>query len=225
MRKVLSFVLVLALVLGSFSMAFGLTDIADSANSEAITVANDLGIITGFPDGTFKPDQAVNRAEFAAMITRALGVPESALAAYTATSFKDTAGYGWAVPYLAFCESKGIMLGDGMGNAMPGRTISVNEAITMAARAIGYTENSAMLVGSWPANYVTLGQTLGLYDDVANATTISRESAAQVIYNSLTVPMVSVNTDGATDEIMDNSVSPAVVKTMLTAGLGCEAGR
>lgn len=218
MRKVLSFVLVLALVLGSFSMAFGLTDIAESDNSEAITVANDLGIITGFPDGTFKPDQAVNRAEFAAMITRALAIPDSALAAYTATSFKDTAGYGWAVPYLAFCESKGIMLGDGMGNAMPGRTISVNEAITMAARAIGYTENSAMLVGSWPANYVTLGQTLGLYDDVATATTISRESAAQVIYNSLTVDMVTVNTDGKTEKVNGGGTS------MLTAGLGAAQG-
>ena len=74
MRKVLSFVLVLALVLGSFSMAFaattatsgGLTDIAGNANEDAITVANDLGIITGYDDGTYKPDQAVNRAEFAA---------------------------------------------------------------------------------------------------------------------------------------------------------------
>ena len=47
MRKVLSFVLVLALVLGSFSFAFGLTDIDASPNKVAIEVNNDLGIITG----------------------------------------------------------------------------------------------------------------------------------------------------------------------------------
>lgn len=201
MRKVLSFVLVLALVLGSFSFAFGLTDIEDSANKDAIQVCNDLGIIDGYPDGTFQGEKAVNRAEFAAMITRALGVPDSALAGYATTSFKDVAGYGWAVPYLAFCESKGIMLGDGMGNAMPGRTISVNEAITMALRAVGYTENSAMLVGSWPANYVTLGQQQGLYTDLATATTIDRENAAQVIYNVLTVDLVAVNADGTTNPV------------------------
>lgn len=216
MRKVLSFVLVLALVLGSFSMAFGLTDVKGSDNSDAINVCNDLGIVEGFPDGTFKPDQAVNRAEFAAMITRALGVPESALAAYTSTSFKDVAGYGWAVKYLAFCESKGIMEGDGMGNVMPGRTISVNEAITMVARAIGYTNNSAVLVGSWPANYVTLGQDLGLYVDLATVATVDRANAAQVIYNALTVEKVQVNADGETNRVLVNGAPT----NMLIGGLG-----
>jgi hypothetical protein len=216
MRKVLSFVLVLALVLGSFSMAFGLTDIADSDNSEAITVANDLGIITGFPDGTFKPDQAVNRAEFAAMITRALGVPESALAGFTATSFKDTSGYTWAVKYLAFCESKGIMLGDGMGNAMPGRTINLNEAITMVLRAVGYTENSSELIGVWPSNYISKAQDLDLYDDVAAMVTVDRANAAQVIYNALTVTKVQVAADGATTFVTGNP-------NMLTSGLNCVA--
>ncbi|MFA5637692.1 MAG: S-layer homology domain-containing protein [Anaerovoracaceae bacterium] len=211
MRKVLSFVLVLALVLGSFSFAFGLTDIDNSPNKVAIEVNNDLGIITGYTDGTFQGEKAVNRAEFAAMITRALGIPESALAGYSQTSFKDVSGYGWAVKYLAFCESKGIMLGDGKGNVMPGRTISVNEAVTMALRAVGYVDNSAVLVGAWPSNYVTLGKQVGLYADLAEAVTIDRENAAQVIYNALTVGLVAVNADGTTT---------ALNKTLMTAYLG-----
>lgn len=221
MKKVLSFVLILALVLGSFSFAFGLTDIEDSANTDAINVSNDLGIITGYPDGTFMPEKTVNRAEFAAMITRALGVPDSALAGFSATSFKDTATYGWAVPYLAFCESKGIMLGDGMGNAMPGRTISLNEAITMVLRAVGYTENSATLVGVWPSNYVTLGKDLGLYDDVATMVTVDRANAAQVLYNALTVQKVQVDADGATTGLTSGVGAAAVAVTMLTSGLDC----
>ena len=67
MKKVLSFVLVLSLVLSSFSMAFagetkttGLTDVAGTANEEAITVVNDLGIVTGYTDGTFKAEKSVN---------------------------------------------------------------------------------------------------------------------------------------------------------------------
>ena len=206
MKKVLSFVLVLTLVLGSFSMVFAadanattkLSDIAGNTNEQAITVVNDLGIVTGYPDGTFKSGNSVTRAEFAAMITRALAIPESALAGYTATTFKDTTGYGWAVPYLAFCESKGIMLGDGNGNAMPGKTITVNEAMTMILRALGLTNNSAFLVGSWPANYVTVAKNEGLYDDVAALSTVDRGSAAQIIYNALTVEGFAVNTDGET---------------------------
>lgn len=225
MRKVLSFVLVLSLVLGSFSMAFaatpaGLSDVKGNANEEAITVAYDLGIVTGNPDGTFLPAKTVTRAEFAAMITRALAIPDSALAGYTATTFKDTTGYGWAVPYLAFCNSKGIMLGDGAGNAMPGRTISVNEAVTMALRAVGYTANSAQLVGAWPANYVTLAQNQKLYDDVAAVTTVDKASAAQIVYNLLTVQKVSVNSDGKTDLMTISGVGAA---NLLNTGLGCTA--
>ena len=226
MRKVLSFVLVLSLVLGSFSMAFaadsaaGLSDIAGNANEDAIQVAYDLDIVTGNPDGTFLPEKAVNRAEFAAMITRALAIPDSALAGYTTTSFKDTTGYTWAVPYLAFCQSKGIMLGDGAGNVMPGRTISVNEAMTMALRAIGYTANSSLLVGAWPANYVSLAQNEDLYDDVATTTTVNKASAAQIIYNLLTVQKVAVNTDGTTDLLWKNKAN-TVVQNLLNTNLGC----
>ena len=228
MRKVLSFVLVLTLVLSSFSMAFaadttasGLSDIAGNANEDAIQVAYDLSIVTGNPDGTFLPEKAVTRAEFAAMITRALAIPDSALAGYTSTSFKDTVGYGWAVPYLAFCQSKGIMLGDGEGNVMPGRTITVNEAMTMAMRAIGYTANSSLLVGAWPANYVSIAQNEDLYDDVAADTTVNKASAAQIIYNMLTVQKVAVNTDGTTDYLWTDKNKDKQAN-LLNTNLGCE---
>lgn len=237
MKKVLSIVLALTLVLGSFSMAFAsnstgsavtsgvnnvrLTDIAGNAHEEAIQVAYDLGIVTGNPNGTFEPEKAVTRAEFAAMIVRALAIPDSALAGYTTTRFNDTSGYGWAVPYLAFCQEKGIMLGDGYGNAMPGRTITANEAVTMTLRAIGYTNNAATLVGTWPANYVSLGQSLGLYKDVATDAQINKSNAAQMIYNGLTVPLVQVGTNGQVTTITQLVDGRQQAVNMLTAGLDC----
>ena len=229
MRKVLSFVLVLTLVLSSFSMAFaatpasGLTDIAGNPHADAIQVCYDLGIITGNPDGTFGPDKIVNRAEFAAMLTRALNIPDSALAGYTATTFKDCAGYSWAVPYLAFCQSKGIMLGDGAGNVFPGRTITVNEAMTMALRAIGYTANSSLLVGAWPSNYVSIAQNSDMYDDVTAETTLNKAIAAQIIYNLLTVQKVSVNSDGTTDYLWDGKEADGVEANLLNTNLNCTA--
>ncbi len=246
MKKILSLVLTLALVLGSFSVVFAdttpaattttpqdtavaggmLTDIAKSPNKEAINVVNNLGIVTGFPDGTFKPGENVNRAQFAAMITRALGTPESALAGVASTSFKDIAGYQWAVKYLAFCEGKKIMNGYGDGTVRPGNTITPAEAVAMTLRAVGYTPNSAALVGSWPSNYITLGQDLGLYKDVTAGAQINREAAAQVIYNALGVQKVQVNKEGATTGLnsLDHSTTPAtqVPISMLTSGLGCK---
>jgi len=228
MRKIISFVLTLALVLGSFSMAFattpvtGLSDIAGIDNEEAIQVNNDLGIITGMPDGTFLPEKAVNRAEFAAMITRALAIPESALAGYSATSFKDMSGYAWATGYVAFAQSKGIMLGDGNGNAMPGRTISVNEAMTMALRAIGYVSNAAELVGTWPANYVSVAQNVSLYEDVTSVANVDRANAAQIIYNLLTVQKVAVSSDGTTTYLTTGTGELEESVTLLSSGLECE---
>ncbi len=76
----------------------------------------------------------------------------------------------------------------------------------MTLRAIGYTNNSSVLVGSWPSNYVLLGQTLGLYEDVATAVTINRGSAAQVIYNALPVALVQVASDGTTTRIVAEKI-------------------
>ena len=233
MKKVLSFVLVLSLVLSSFSMAFAgvgekeinkLSDIAGNANEEAIQVVNDLGIVTGYEDGTFKADKAVKRAEFAVMITKALGIPESALAGYTVTNFTDVEGYDWAVPYLAFCESKGIMSGYGEGIVKPGNTITINEAVTMVLRAVGYTPNAAELVGTWPANYVTKAQDCNLYDDVKAVNVVDRASAAQIIYNTLTVGKVQVDADGQVTSVLGADLDGdgnADQVNMLTGGLNC----
>jgi hypothetical protein len=85
---------------------------------------------------------------------------------------------------------------------MPGRAITVNEAITMIARAVGYIETSDRLVGRWPSNYVTLGLELGLYEDVNRAEVqMTREMAAIAIYNGVLVQMVAVDSDGRTREL------------------------
>jgi hypothetical protein len=217
-------VLALALILGSISAVSAasgkvkLTDIADNANAEAIQVAYDLGIVTGTPEGAYEPDKAVNRAEFAALITRALAIPDSALSSYGTTTFKDTSGYGWAVPYLAILQQRGIMKGDGYGNAMPGRTITPNEAVTMVLRAIGYTDNASVLVGQWPANYVALGQSQNLYANVANDTNMNKASAAQMIYNVLTDQLVQVDANSTVKFLYDTDNQE---RSLLTENLNC----
>ena len=74
MKKVLSLVLVIAMVLSSMSFAFASTfeDIADSDYAEAIEMLSALDIIDGYEDGTFMPDKPLTRAEFAAVIDRIL---------------------------------------------------------------------------------------------------------------------------------------------------------
>ena len=239
MRKALSFALILALVFTSFSVAFGthtqtqgatLSDIAGLPGEEHIIAGLELGYIEGFPDGTFRPNEVVNRAQFAALVTRAMGIPDSALLGHTISPFLDTDGFGWAVPYLSFVHSRGIMIGDGHGNAMPGRTITMNEGMTMILRAIGYTEGSQELVGTWPSNYVALATQHDLYRDIVGAEAgMTRQNAAIALFNALTVQTVYVDLMGRTTRrwvryqeepayLANTGLNAAVTAEVLTLG-------
>jgi hypothetical protein len=236
MRKFIAVALTLALVLGTLPLSGlaasvgpgqKLKDIAGNANEEAIQVAYDLGIVEGTPEGNYEPTKAVNRAEFAALITRALATPKSAIDSYTTTSFRDTDGYGWAVGYLAFCQQKGIMKGNGYGDAMPGRTITANEAVTMVLRALGYTDNASVLVGQWPANYVSLAQNQQLYDKVTAEGDINKAAAAQIVYNALTAQLVQVDANALVTKLYDVSTDAQgyrveVPRSLLTTNHNCE---
>lgn len=101
---------------------------------------------------------------------------------------------------------------------MPGKSITLNEAITMTLRAVGYTANSSFLTGSWPVNYISIAQNEGLYDSVAGEAIVNRAYAAQIIYNALFVQKVTVSSDGETT-YLENSSGDA--STMLNTGLEC----
>ncbi len=160
MKKVLSFALVLALILGSFSMVFA-ADFPDVKNtdeySEAVTVLTGLGVVSGYPDGTFKPDQVVTRAEMTALIINALNLPVQGKAL---TPFSDVPYDHWASGYIAYAVSLRIVSGYPDGTFKPDRTVSYNEALAMIINALGYTADS--LVGTWPGAYVNKALGLGL---------------------------------------------------------------
>ncbi|NLM08527.1 MAG: S-layer homology domain-containing protein, partial [Clostridiales Family XIII bacterium] len=157
MRKVLSFVLVLSLVLGSFGMAFAapLSDVKGEDCADAVSVLTELGVVSGYPDGTYKPDNIVTRAEMAVIVVRALGLANYATGT---SSFSDMAGH-WSNAYVAYATSLGIIDGYPDGTFRPDNTVSYDEAAKMLVAALGYTPES--LPGTWPANYVVKAQALG----------------------------------------------------------------
>ena len=111
MKKVLSLVLAFAMILGSFGFVFGsdFTDVKDTeVYSEAVNALAGLGVIGGYPDGTFKPANVVTRAEMATMIVNALGIPVSGGAA---TRFSDVPASHWASGYIAYAVSVGFVAG------------------------------------------------------------------------------------------------------------------
>ncbi|MEQ4482371.1 S-layer homology domain-containing protein [Cohnella silvisoli] len=102
------------------------------------------GIVKGYPDGTFKPNRTVTRAEFAVMLMNALK-PQGEGAALT---FTDTAKIGsWAQKAIAKAVQAGIIKGYEDGSFRPDAVITRAEMAAMIAAALGQTNQADATTG------------------------------------------------------------------------------
>ena len=106
------------------------SDIKNHANKAAIEELASRGIINGMGQGTFMPNKTMTRAEFAAIVTRALG-----LTAKDTKAFTDVPSSKWYAGYIGTANSSGIVNGVGSGKFNPDGTITRQEAAAMVARA------------------------------------------------------------------------------------------
>ena len=106
------------------------SDVKNHANKAAIEALASRGIINGMGQGTFMPNKTMTRAEFAAIVTRALG-----LTAKDTKVFSDVPSFKWYAGYIGTANSSGIVNGVGNGKFNPEGTITRQEAAAMVARA------------------------------------------------------------------------------------------
>ena len=206
MKKVLSIVLSLVMVLCMMPvMAFAGTtnaaysDISGEKCEGAVNVLDALGVIDGYEDGTYRPDQVVTRAEMAKLIITALGMDSYATA--TTSSYSDMQNAQWAIPVVEYATNLGIVEGVGNGKFSPGNPVTYEQAVTMIVRAIGYTTDCNEMNGTWPAIYVQKATALGIFDNVEGnqyGTGANRGDVAIMLYNAIDLPQVYADKDGAT---------------------------
>lgn len=208
MKKVLSIVLSLVMVLCMMPvMAFAdstnaaYSDISGEKCEGAVNVLDALGVIDGYEDGTYRPDQVVTRAEMAKLIITALGMDSYATA--TTSSYSDMQNAQWAIPVVEYATNLGIVEGVGNGKFSPGNPVTYEQAVTMIVRALGYTTDCNEMNGTWPAIYVQKATALGLFRNVEGnqyGTGADRGDVAIMLYNALDLPQVYADKDGATLE-------------------------
>ncbi|MBU5442212.1 S-layer homology domain-containing protein [Paenibacillus sp. MSJ-34] len=91
-------------------------------------------IVSGYPDGTFKPDSPVTRAEFTVMLARTLKLD----GAGSAPALTDWSKIGaWAEQAVALAVQAGIVNGYEDGSFRPEAHITRAEMASMIARALG----------------------------------------------------------------------------------------
>ena len=103
---------------------------ATSWYNTAVSTLSSMGIITGYPDGTFRPNAAITRAEFAAIAARFDNDGDK-----TAAKFSDIASH-WAKDEISIAYNNGWITGYPDGTFGPQRDITRAETMTLVNRVL-----------------------------------------------------------------------------------------
>ncbi len=102
---------------------------ADEWYNNAVSTLSNAGVISGYPDGTFRPDAPITRAEMAKIIALFAKLDKSE------NRFNDIAGH-WAEAYIRLAAGNGWLAGYPDGSFRPQQSITRAETVTMINRVL-----------------------------------------------------------------------------------------
>ena len=112
--------------------------------ADSIAAASTAGYITGYPDGTFKPNKALTRADAAVILGKAFQYQNSGLKTDVLQAFKDQADIpGYAQPFVSMLVESGYVAGYPDGRFHPERSLTRAEAVQWLDRLAGQLYNEA----------------------------------------------------------------------------------
>ena len=200
LKRALSLVLALVMVVGLMVVGAGavsyndLTDKDEIVNEDAVSMLVSLGVIEGKPDGSYAPQENVDRAQMAKMLSVIMnrGVDNSSLYQNVNSGLTDI-NANWAKGHINYCYTTGIIAGRGNGTFDPSATVTALEAAKMLLVAIGYDPDIEGFVGTdWALNVSVRADQLGIFNNFTKDITapLNRDDAALLIYNAMDVEMV-----------------------------------
>jgi hypothetical protein len=183
-----------AALLGA-AVAADFADADQIVHADAVKTLVELKVVEGKEDGTsFDPAGTVTRAELCKMISVLLNGGRTPELNPTQFSFSDTQD-SWAAGYLAYCAKLGVAAGRGDGTFDPDGAVTGVQAAKMLLGAIGFDAGNEGFTGkNWAIAVNVRANQKGLYDhleDLNPSAPISRDDAAQMIYDALNTIMVT----------------------------------
>ena len=154
----------------------------------------EAGIINGYEDGTYLPDNELTRAEAAKIIALTFGLSSTA----TESTFSDVSDTHWALKYIEACVEAGIINGYTDGTFLPGQNVTRAEMAKMIAAACGLSADASagtfsdVLSSHWALQYIEACYEEGIITGYTDGTflpgnNISRAEAATIISRVLTI--------------------------------------
>ena len=186
MKKLISMLLVIVMIslMGTTTFAMDFEDVTtEHEQYTAVEILETLGIVNGYGDNKYGPDDVLTRAQLATMLTRAM-----CPVYYNSTNvFTDVPVNHWARPYIDTAYRNGLMVGYGNNIFGPEDELSYTQTVRTILNALGYGELE------WPTGVNTVAYALGLYENIdvidfeAGCT---RAHAAQILYNAFDLQLV-----------------------------------
>ena len=196
------------MLFSSFGVAFGadaspVSDIKGHWAEAQISSWIDKGLIKGYDDGSFKPENKITRAEFIALINRTFGFTEQAT-----ISFSDVAPDNWAFAEVAKAVKASYITGYADGTIGAKKPISRQEVAVIVDRLLGPTKmgkaestfSDSALIALWAKDAVGAAAAKGIlkgYTDDNSfkpSKSITRAEAVITLDRALTVQTTSAST-------------------------------
>lgn len=158
------------------SSAVQLSDLGGSYAANEIRALVGAGIISGFEDGSFRPHEAMTRAQMAKVLVLSLGLKEDAAAA---DRFADVGADAWYKGYVGALMKSGITDGTSDSTFSPDAQVSREQLAVFFIRAFGLQEQAYAFAGevqlsdfaqvaSWAKSSVALAFRMGFINGIDN---------------------------------------------------------
>ena len=231
MKKFLSLVLALVMTMSLVTVSAGAKDFTDDSEityKEAVDVISALGVVDGYSDGDFRPDDVLTRGAAAKIICNLILGPTTASALSAGTApFKDVPVTNTFAGYITYCSQQGIISGYADGTFRPTGTLSGNAFMKMLLGALGYDSSIEGYTGAnWTVSVIKQAVGIGLddgNDEFVGSKAVTRQEAALYAFNMLQATMVeydqqntivvgdiTINTTSSRKDVVNNDKNESI---------------
>jgi len=215
--------------------------------SRYIKGALEMGLVTGYPDRTFKPNNKITRTEGVVVLTRFGELPEKET--LDEGPYPDLTARFWASPLIASARESGLLDYIGEGDFQPKKELTRAEAVEVLSKtsygsariaslmdwSVGFEPGSRPAVAAiqpkefadvtldhWAAEPIKMVATVGLMDGYADGSfkpdrVVTRAELATILVKAKRTPVPRMFMSGYTD-VPKNSGSASFIKAAVTAG-------
>lgn len=175
---------------------------ADYWAGEFIQELADRGVISGFPDGSFRPNDPVTRAQFAAMVSQAF----RRSATRGTVSFADVPSSYWAAAAIRDAYTTGFLSGYPNNIFRPDENIPRAQVLVSLANGLGYASGNST------------DQTLLAYNDASAIPNWARPSVAAATDRQIVVNYPNVGTLAPNRAATRAEVAAFIYQALVSSG-------